>query len=130
MSTPHDAARELDQLLAALVDGELSYVQQQHLSALLRDDPALQKKYQDYLLLDALLRSEQPETAAATPARAPATGLRRVPRWRTWVGFAGALAAGLLAALTLLPRPTVVKVSSSQADEATDNSVAVLRRAP
>jgi hypothetical protein len=87
MSSPHDAAAELDQLLAVLVDGELTYVQQQHLAALLRDDPALQEKYCDYLLLDSLLRWEQPLAAS------PPTGA-----WRRRLGFhlAWAVAAGLL----------------------------------
>src|SRR4051812_40253427 len=51
MNAPRDPASELDLLLMALVEGELSPVQQQHLSALLHDDPALQAKYRDYLLL-------------------------------------------------------------------------------
>src|SRR5438876_8182698 len=91
MSTPHDAASELEQLLSELVDGELSYLQQQHLTALLRDDPALQQKYRDYLLLDALLRWEQPQ-APAVPRR----------RWRVLpsiVRAAALLAAGVLLAV-------------------------------
>jgi hypothetical protein len=93
MSAPDDAAAELDQLLAALVDGELTYVQQQHLAALLRDDPALQEKYCDYLLLDSLLRWEQPEAAAPRPAAAPW-------RWRLGWRLAGMLAASLLLVVT------------------------------
>ena len=93
MNTPRDPASELDRLLMALVDGELTPVQQQHLSALLRDDPALQAKYRDYLLLDAMLRWEQPEAAAATPARG-----KPLSRARHWLGLAVAVAAGLLLA--------------------------------
>jgi hypothetical protein len=89
MTPPGEAARELEQLLMALVDGELTAVQCQHLAALLRDDPALQKKYRDYLLLDALLSWEQPEVATATAAAPP----RRLARA---VRLVGALAAGLL----------------------------------
>lgn len=63
-----DPAQDLDQLLTEVVDGELSHVQQQHLAVLLRDNPVLQKKYRDYLLLDSLLRWEQP---AVVPSPTP-----------------------------------------------------------
>ena len=61
----------------------------------MRDDPALQKQYRDYLMLDALLRWEQPEPAAPTPARRPR-------RWRRALGWATALAAGLLLAVAMI----------------------------
>ena len=67
MSTPADGPAELDRLLSALVDGELSVAEQQHLAALLRGDPALQKRYADYMLLDALLHWEAPAAATPTP---------------------------------------------------------------
>src|SRR5437763_8454369 len=122
MSESRDPASELEQLLSALVDGELSYLQQQHLTALLRDDPALQARYRDYLLLDALLRWEQPEAAAPAPPRAPR-------RWRRRIGWFAALAAAVLVAVVLWPRPAGVQPPLVAA-EPTDNSVAVLLRAP
>jgi hypothetical protein len=80
MSSSFDPAKDLEQLLMDLVDGELSYVQQQHLAALLRDNPTLQKQYQDYLLLDALLHWEQPEPV---PHSSPDSSMR--PRfYRRW----------------------------------------------
>ena len=73
MSSSFDAEKELKQLLMDLVDGELSYVQQQHLAALLRDDPGLQAKYREYLLLDSLLHWEEP---AAMPFPSPHSSRR------------------------------------------------------
>jgi hypothetical protein len=64
MSPSLDPEKDLEQLLIELVDGELSYVQQQHLAALLCNNPALQEKYRDYLLLDTLLGWEQPAAAS------------------------------------------------------------------
>ena len=92
MSSSFDPEKDLEQLLGELVDGELSYVQQQHLAALLRNNPALQKKYQDYLLLDALLHWEQPAVVPVPVSDAP----RRPRRFRrlTWL-----LAACVLLAL-------------------------------
>jgi hypothetical protein len=87
MSSPRE--QELDGLLAALVDGGLSYAEQQHLAALLRDDPALQERYRDYLLLDAMLQWEAPAVPAA---RTGSPSPRRRFRPRVLV----AAAAGLL----------------------------------
>jgi ferric-dicitrate binding protein FerR (iron transport regulator) len=123
MSLPGDAPKELDQLLMALVDGELSYVQQQHLAALLHADPDLQQKYRDYLVLDALLHWEQPEAAPAAP-------VRRRRRWWYALGGTAALAAGLLLAVVLWPRPHDKSGTANEADERMDNSVAMLLRAP
>jgi hypothetical protein len=124
MSTPSEPINELQQLLSAVVDGELSYAQQQHLAVLLRDNPALQQQYSDYLLLDSLLRWEQPE-----PVAIPA---RRLPRWRSGLYLAGALAAsGLLAvALWHLGGTTPTPNSTGETAERSDSTVAVLLRAP
>jgi len=127
MNTPRDPTSELDQLLMALVDGELSPVQQQHLSALLHDDPALQAKYRDYLLLDAMLRWEQPEPAVTTPA--PAKSVSKVGKW---MGLAVAVAAGLVVAFgiwTLRPQGNHAPKEIA-AVEPTDSSVALLVQAP
>lgn len=78
MSSPLDPTHDLEQLLRDLVDGELSHAQQQHLAALLRNDPLLQKHYRDYLLLDALLHWEQLEIVPLPAADAP----RRPHRFR------------------------------------------------
>ncbi len=74
MNSPPNPDHELDQLLMALVDGVLAPEQQQHLAALLRDDPRLQEKYLDYLLLDALLRWEQPERTSVPVPAVPTAG--------------------------------------------------------
>jgi ferric-dicitrate binding protein FerR (iron transport regulator) len=127
MNTPRDPASELDQLLMALVEGELTPVQQQHLSALLHDDPALQAKYRDYLLLDAMLRWEQPEAPVSSPARDKPAKIRR------WVALAAALAAGvlMLAIGIWALRPQAKDVGKDLAAvEPTDSSVALLLQAP
>jgi ferric-dicitrate binding protein FerR (iron transport regulator) len=127
MNTPRDPASELEQLLMALVDGELSPVQQQHLSALLRDDPDLQTKYRDYLLLDAMLRWEQPDAAITTPARRKA-----VSNLRVWLGLAVAVAACVILAIGIWTlRPAVKNVPKEVAAvEPEDSSVALLIEAP
>jgi hypothetical protein len=133
MSSSFDPDKDLEQLLMDLVDGELSYVQQQHLAALLRDNLALQKKYQDYLLLDALLHWEQP---AAVPL--PISDSPRRP-WG-FLRLAWMLAASVLLALgislvyRLLPhseRSNLFSMSSgldTDASEPQASGVAVLRR--
>lgn len=93
MTSPREAARELEQLLMTLTDGELSYQQQQHLMALLRQQPELQRQYRDYLLLDALLHWESP-AVPVLPAPLP-TGRMHVTRLPRFHWLAG-LAAGLL----------------------------------
>jgi len=78
---------EIDALLSKAVDGELTEAERLHLGALLRDDPACQEAYVDYLLLDSLLHWEKPVVANA--ARRPLFA-RPIVRW--------ALAACLLLA--------------------------------
>jgi hypothetical protein len=133
MSSPHDAGSELDQLLMALVDGELTYVQQQHLAALLRDDPALQEKYCDYVLLDAMLRWEQPDAAAS-----PQPPARR--RWRLGFRLALTAAAGLLLVVSgylvhswqepvaPAPRPPTLATTDPASLEPQASGLAVLTR--
>src|SRR5262249_11416728 len=106
-----------------LVDGELTYEQRQHLAVLLRDNPELQQKYRDYMLLDAMLRWEQP---AVTPAPEPAA-TPRSRLWRLGMYLAGPLAAGLLLAvgLALWPRG---RTTAGTDEEHSDDSVAVLLR--
>src|SRR5215468_8415742 len=124
MNDPRNNPDELDRLLAALVDGTLSYDEQQHLAALLRDDPARQEQYRDYLLLDAMLRWEQPEPTPAEPVRRPW-------RWRRALfGAVAALAAAVLAAVALWARPPAVHPRPGPAPEPTDDTVAVLLQAP
>jgi ferric-dicitrate binding protein FerR (iron transport regulator) len=79
MSSSVDPEKELERLLMDLVDGELSYVQQQHLAALLHNNPALQAKYREHLLLDSLLRWEQPAVVPIPSPDSPRR-LRRFPR--------------------------------------------------
>lgn len=132
MNTPRDPASELDQLLMALVEDELSPIQQQHLSALLHDDPALQAKYRDYLLLDAMLRWEQPEPAVASSNDSTLARAKRAPRLQVWLGLAVAVAAGLLLAVGIWsvgPKPKSV-TKDVAAVEPEDSSVALLVQAP
>jgi len=86
-------SEELDQLLSALVDGDLSETEQLHLAALLRDDADLQRQYLDYLVLDSLLRWEKP--ALATPVQ-PSVARRVVFHKVAW-----ALAACLVVTVGL-----------------------------
>ncbi|MBA4065975.1 MAG: hypothetical protein C0501_20100 [Isosphaera sp.] len=89
---------DLDRLLSAAADGELSEHDRLHLAVLLRDDPAARDRYAEYMLLDALLRWEKPAAPAAEPA--PRRHVLRVAGW--------AVAAGLLVgvgAVTLLAIP-------------------------
>ena len=64
--TPTD---DLDRLLSAAADGELSAADQLHLAVLLRDDPAARAAYQDYMILDALLQWEKPQPAPVEPTK-------------------------------------------------------------
>ena len=134
MNAPRDPTSELDQLLMALVEGELSPVQQQHLSALLRDDPALQAKYRDYLLLDAMLRWEQPEPAVPTSKDQSALTRAKPSRRQIWLGLAVAVAAGLLLAVGIWSVQPRAKDAWKEKDivavEPTDSSVALLVQAP
>lgn len=120
MSTPDDPQGELDRLLAATVDGELSPADRERLAELLRDRPDLRGQYLDYLMLDSLLQWEQPVPVTLTAAPAP----RRF--WRGWYLAVAALAAGVLAAVVLWPRPPAGPGDVAQA-ERTDDTVAVLQ---
>jgi hypothetical protein len=119
MISPDEAPNELDRLLMAVAEGDLSPAAQERLATLLRDDPALREKYVDYLLVDSLLQWEQP--GAAEPAPVPQVP-RRSRRWWAAAALAGAIAAGVLAAVfwPRLPDP------AAEPAEPTDDSVAVL----
>jgi hypothetical protein len=71
---PKDPAQDLDRLLMVLVDGELTPVQQLHLIALLRDDPAARKQYVEYLCLDSHLEWELSPGGKGPRGRAKALG--------------------------------------------------------
>ena len=55
---PEGPLQDLDHLLMELVDSDLTPVQQLHLMALLRDDPAAREQYVRYLCLNSLLTWE------------------------------------------------------------------------
>lgn len=103
MSSFFDPEKELERMLMELVDGELSYVQQQHLAALLRNNPVLQAKYRNHLLLDSLLRWEQP-AAVPMPARSLPPTKRSFSRF-VWIPAACVLLAlGVSLAFRWLPK--------------------------
>ena len=81
----------LDDLLPNVVDGQLSEAEQLHLGALLRDDPAAQQKYLDYLMLDAQLLWEKP-VARASATRETADR----SRWFSMPAVRWGLAASVL----------------------------------
>lgn len=133
MSASFDPEKDLEQLLAEMLDGELSYHQQQHLAAILRDNPILQKKYQDYLLLDALLHWEQPALASTSIT----DSLPRPRRLRFLVWMLAAcvlLALGVFLVHRRLPRaapdsaPDLADSLDNGAEEPQSSGIAVLRR--
>ncbi|HVK16182.1 MAG TPA: hypothetical protein VM533_04480, partial [Fimbriiglobus sp.] len=121
MNTPDEPQGELDRLLAAAVDGELSSADEARLAELLRDDPARRQQYLDYMLIDSLLQWEQPEPVTLVAPAAP-----RRP-WRRWNLAIGALAAGVLTVVLLWPRSQAPSPGGALAqDERTDDTVALL----
>lgn len=129
MTPPCDPDHDLERLLMGLVDGELSPAERQHLAALLRDDPALQQQYRDYLLLDALLSWEQPQSVEREQTPDPSTHVTlHAQRAVRPVLLAVAAAAVLLATgvFLLWPRaqpPGVVAVVRHGEDPAVDLEV-------
>jgi hypothetical protein len=97
-------AGELDRLLSAAADGELSEHDRLHLAVLLRDDPAARERYAEYMLLDALLRWEKPAAPAEPAPR------RRVLRVAGWAVAACLLVGvGAVAILAIPNREVVAK---------------------
>lgn len=124
MSGPGDASKQLDDLLAILNERELTASEGERLNALLRGDPALQGKFLDLQLLDAMLGWEQPTTATQS-----ALAVRPVKSRHRWPVVA-AVAAAVLVGAGLLPflfpaKPGTVTVAEAPAEK-TDDTVAVL----
>ena len=89
--------RDLDDLLSALVDDELTAEQADQLRSRLREDPAARAAYIDALAFEALLREEFP-ARSETEVDVPLTLSVRPPRWGVpW--FATGVAAALLVGL-------------------------------
>jgi hypothetical protein len=136
--------QDLDRLLMKLVDGELTPVEQLHLMALLRDDPAAREQYVKYLCLNSLLtwelslggkdprgkadalgepvaRREAPEPPVLAPAPNGSAPGPRVLRVRARWAAAG---AGLMLLLLGLgrwrnPDPRPVAIAAAEAGPVT-----------
>lgn len=135
--------RELDLLLSALLDGELSAAEQERLGELLRTHPEAREHYLAYLELHGELalhvggeKLPEPRLPAAvesavadtTSASVPAPAVRR--RRRAWATAAAGLAAAVLLTLLLWPRKPAGPTRNDPATEPLDTSVAVLLHAP
>jgi hypothetical protein len=136
-----EAVRRLEELVLTYPEDEAYYIQYMHLHAeLIRHFAALPGTTEPSLRdrVETLARTENPSQPHREPKREQANDKKAAAlRFRLWVSrrvvvsaFCGAaVAAGLLLAVALWPRPSAAPTHDSPA-EATDNSVAVLLRAP
>lgn len=115
-------AEDLDRLLSAAADGELSAADQLHLAVLLRDDPAARAAYLEYMLLDALLRWEKPQPVPAAPVE-PARP-RRTLRRAGWV-LVACLLVGAGVGLFFIGPTQEVAAKSDVLDRLADWNVAI-----
>jgi hypothetical protein len=136
-----EAVRRLEELVLTYPEAEAYYVQSMHLHAeLIRHFAALPGTTEQSLRdrVETLAGNENPSQADNEPRseqandkKAAVVGFRlSFSRGVVASAFGGAaVAAGLLLAVALWPRPSAVPPQDAPA-EATDNSVAVLLRAP
>jgi ferric-dicitrate binding protein FerR (iron transport regulator) len=110
MSEP-DSIEELDRLLNALVDQQLTEAEETRLAELLRQDASARRRYRSFMELHGALHWDYP-AAVTSPALEPASPSVRLD-WRAVSWFAWAAAAMVLFATVYYGATTALRTSDA-----------------